>query len=146
MFCVTLDPAAPRGRELMLRLLQRAEIWMESSPPGRFEEIGLGDADVLKACPKLVIAHVSGFGRDARSERRGDHDSIAQAFGGMMAHVGFPDPQPPVRAMPSIADYMTSLCACGRRSRRWSTRAPPARGSRSTSPSMKSCTSTWAPR
>lgn len=110
MFCVTLDPAAPRGRELMLRLLQRAEVWMESSPPGRFEEIGLGDADVLKACPKLVIAHVSGFGCDAPAEGRGDHDSIAQAFGGMMAHVGFPDPQPPVRAMPSIADYMTSLC------------------------------------
>ena len=65
MFCVTLDPAAPRGRELMLRLLQRAEIWMESSAPGACEKIGLGDADVLKACPRLVIAHVSGFGRDA---------------------------------------------------------------------------------
>ena len=111
MLCVTLDPAAPRGRELMLRLLQRAEIWMESSGPGACEKIGLGDVDVLKACPRLVIARVSGFGRDAGPGRAGDHDSIAQAFGGMMAHVGFPDPQPPVRAMPSIADYMTSLCA-----------------------------------
>src|SRR5579864_2591411 len=33
MFCATLDTAAPRGRDLLIRLLRRAEIWMESSPP-----------------------------------------------------------------------------------------------------------------
>lgn len=111
MFSVTLEPSAPRGRELMIRLLQRADIWMESSAPGALEKIGLGDGDVLKTCPRLVITHVSGFGRDPGRDGISDHDSIAQAFGGMMAHVGFPDPQPPVRAMPPIADYMTSLCA-----------------------------------
>ncbi len=111
MFCVTLDPAAPRGRELMLRLLLRADLWMESSAPGACDRIGLDDAAVLKACPRLVITHVTDFGRDAGPDRAVGDDSIAQAFGGMMGHVGFPDPQPPIRAMPSIADYMTSLCA-----------------------------------
>ncbi len=112
MFCITLDPTQPRGRELLLRLLGRAEIWMESSPPGACGKIGLGDTEVLKACPHLVIAHVSGFGQTAADYLGGsDHDFIAQAFGGLTALVGFPDPQPPARGMPSTADYLTAACA-----------------------------------
>jgi len=111
VFSVTLDPAAARGRGLLLRLLRRAEIWMESSPAGYWDTIGLSDNDVLKDCPRLVIAHVSGFGRgDHHRPGASDHDLIAQAFGGLMANIGFPDPQPPGRAMPSIADYLTALC------------------------------------
>ncbi|SRR5579875_2806060 len=109
MFCVTLDPA--RGPELLMRLLERADIWMESSPPGLWDKLGLDDETVLKRNPRLVIARVSGLGRTHSDHVEGsDHDSIAQAFGGMMANVGFPDPQPPGRAMPYIADYMTALC------------------------------------
>jgi crotonobetainyl-CoA:carnitine CoA-transferase CaiB-like acyl-CoA transferase len=112
VLCATLDPARPRGRGLLMRLLGRADIWMENLPAGTWEKIGLGDAEVLKACPRIVIAHVSGFGQTGPDPRDGsDHDSIAQAFGGMMANIGFPDPQPPGRAMPSIADYLTALCA-----------------------------------
>jgi crotonobetainyl-CoA:carnitine CoA-transferase CaiB-like acyl-CoA transferase len=112
VFCVTLDLASPRGRELMLRLLARAEIWMDNTAPGTQEKVGLGDAQVLKACPHLVIAHVSGRGQtSSASPVLSEHETIAQAFGGLMANVGFPDPQPPGRAMPSIADYMTALCA-----------------------------------
>jgi crotonobetainyl-CoA:carnitine CoA-transferase CaiB-like acyl-CoA transferase len=111
VFCVTLDPAPPRGSELLMQLLERAEVWMESSPPGFWDKIGLGDNTVLAKCPRLVIAHVCGFGRTGSDHLTGsDHDSIAQAFGGMMANVGFPDPQPPGRGMPYIADYMTALC------------------------------------
>ncbi len=112
MFCVTLDPAHPRGRDLLMRLLERADIWMDSAPPGAMAQIGLDDAAVLGRCPRLVIAHVSGFGQSDADYLGGSaHDAIAQAFGGLMANVGFPDPQPPGRAMPSVADYLTALCA-----------------------------------
>jgi crotonobetainyl-CoA:carnitine CoA-transferase CaiB-like acyl-CoA transferase len=111
IFCVTLDPALARGSELLMRMLARAEIWMESSPPGFWDNLGLGDDSVLKHNPRLVIAHVSGFGRTASDHWNGsDHDWLAQAFGGMMANVGFPDPQPPGRGMPYIGDYLTALC------------------------------------
>ncbi len=112
IFCVTLDAGAARGRALLMRILQRADIWMDNSPVGTWEKIGLSDTAMLDACPRLVIAHVSGLGQTAGDGLPGsDHDSIAQAFGGMMANVGFPDPHPPGRGMPSIADYMTALCA-----------------------------------
>jgi crotonobetainyl-CoA:carnitine CoA-transferase CaiB-like acyl-CoA transferase len=112
LLCATIDPSRPRGGDLLLRLLGRADIWMEDSPPGTWDKIGMSDGEVIKACPRLVIAHVSGLGRNAPDSNDGaDHDSIAQAFGGLMANIGFPDPQPPGRAMPSIADYMTALCA-----------------------------------
>jgi crotonobetainyl-CoA:carnitine CoA-transferase CaiB-like acyl-CoA transferase len=113
MFCVTLDPAHLRGRPLLLQLLQRAEIWMDNSAPGYYEQIGLGDDAVRRACPRLVITHVSGFGRDGGPDCAGasDDDALAQAFGGMMALVGGPEPEPPVRAQPAIGDYLTALCA-----------------------------------
>ena len=113
MFCITLDPAHPRGRELLMRLMGRAEIWMESSAPGANDKIGLGDDEVLKACPRLVIAHITGFGRTAAADflGGGDHDFLVQAFGGLTGLIGFPEPQPPARAMPSTTDYLTALCA-----------------------------------
>jgi crotonobetainyl-CoA:carnitine CoA-transferase CaiB-like acyl-CoA transferase len=113
MFCVTLAPDQPRGRELLIRLLSRAEIWMEGSVPGFWEKLGLGDADVLNACPRLIITHVSalGCGSDLAPDAGNGDDLLAQAFGGLMELVGPADPEPPVQAMPYIGDYMTALCA-----------------------------------
>jgi L-carnitine CoA-transferase len=56
---------------------------------------------------------VSGFGRDGVPGRVGadDDDSIAQAFGGLSALIGFPEPQPPIQARPRLGDYMTAMCA-----------------------------------
>ena len=67
VFCVTLDFSKPRGKELFLKMLARADIWMESSKPGSYSRWGLDDDSVWKVNPKLVITHVSGFGQNWRS-------------------------------------------------------------------------------
>src|ERR1051325_9732829 len=110
-FCVTLDLACPEGRELFLRLVRVADIWMESSKPGAYTKWGLGDDAVLAENPRLVIAHVSGYGQTGHPEYlgRASYDMIGQAFGGLMYQTGFPDPDPPTRAAPWTADYITSL-------------------------------------
>ncbi len=110
-FYITLDLARPEGRELFLRLLRVSDIWMESSKPGSCARWGLDDAAVLAANPRLVIAHVSGYGQTGDPEylRRVSYDMIGQAFGGWMDQTGFPDPEPPTRAAPWTADYITAL-------------------------------------
>jgi crotonobetainyl-CoA:carnitine CoA-transferase CaiB-like acyl-CoA transferase len=113
MFCVTLDLSKPRGRELFLRLVERAEIWMESSKAGTYRKWNLDDQTVLERNPKLVITHVSGYGQSGDPDyvNRAAYDIVGQAFSGMMYQTGFPEPTPPTRAAPWTADYMTALYA-----------------------------------
>ncbi len=112
-FHTTLDLSTPEGRDLFLRLIPHADIWMESSKPGTYNRWGLDDDTVLQANPRLVIAHVSGYGQDGHPDYlgRASYDIVAQAFGGTMYLTGFPDPDPPVKASPFGADYLTaSFC------------------------------------
>lgn len=110
-FHVTLDMSYPAGRDIFLELAERAEIWMESSRPGAYSKWDLTDEVVLERNPKLVICHVSGYGQsgDPTYLGRASYDMIGQAFGGMMYQTGFSDPEPPVRAVPWTADYITAL-------------------------------------
>ena len=113
MLSVTLDLSKPRGRELFLRLVATAELWMESSRPGTYQKWGLDDAAVWAVNPRLVITHVSGYGQDGHPDyvSRPALDAISQGFGGTMYLTGFPDPMPPTRAAPWIGDYLTSYSA-----------------------------------
>ena len=108
---VTLDLSTPQGKEMFLRLIAYTDIWMESSIPGTYREWGLDDETVTKSNPRIVIAHVSGYGQDGHPDYlgRASYDFIGQAFGGLMNLTGFPEPDPPVKATPWTADYITAL-------------------------------------
>jgi crotonobetainyl-CoA:carnitine CoA-transferase CaiB-like acyl-CoA transferase len=111
VFCISLDLSKVRGREIFLKLIPRADIWMESSKPGTYSKWKLDDASVWKINPKLVITHVSGFGQtgDPDYVHRASYDVVGQAAGGTMYQTGFPDPTPPTRAAPWTGDYITAL-------------------------------------
>lgn len=110
-FYVTLDLSQPEGRDIFFRLIKACDIWMESSKPGSYAKWGLTDEAVLQANPKIVVTHVSGYGQTGHQDYlgRASYDMIGQAFGGLMYQTGFPDPEPPVRANPWTADYITAL-------------------------------------
>jgi len=111
VFCISLDLSKPQGREIFLKLIARADIWMESSRPGTYQKWDLDDASVRKTNPKLVITHVSGFGQSGDPDyvHRASYDVVGQAVGGTMNQTGFPDPIPPTRAAPWTGDYITAL-------------------------------------
>ena len=112
-FYITLDLCTPEGRDVFLRLLRTSDIWMESSRPGTLAKWGLTDDVVLEANPALVVTHVSGYGQQGHPDYlgRASYDMIGQAFGGLMHLTGFPDPEPPVRAVPYTGDYISALFA-----------------------------------
>lgn len=108
-----LDLRRAPGRQVFLDLLAASEIWIESSRPGTYDALGLSDAEVRAANPRLTIVHVSGFGQSGRPERVGapSFDLTGQAFSGFLALQGEPAPAPPTRSGTALNDTVTGLAA-----------------------------------
>ena len=61
---VTLDLAAPEGRDLFERLAATADLVIETFPPGHLDDLGLGYRALAAANPALVLTSITGFGAD----------------------------------------------------------------------------------
>jgi len=93
---VTLDWRKPRGSELLLDLVERADVLLETFAPGVLAARRLGDDAFLERNPRLVHCALTPFGRTGpRAHWRG-HDLVVVALGGNAAMTGDPD-RPPVR-------------------------------------------------
>lgn len=114
MRSLALNYVEDEGRGVFLELLKTADVLIEASAGGRFERLGLDDQTLWEVNPRLVIAHISGFGQngDPRYVPRGSYDPIAQAFSASMRMNGMPG-QPSTPAMPFPADYTAAFFAFG---------------------------------
>ena len=105
---ITLDVGTPDGREVFLRLVERADAVVENFRSGWMEAHGLG-SDVLRARnPRVVVAALSGFGATGPRAGQASYDIVAQASGGLLAMTGFAD-GPPVRGGGALADFVGGL-------------------------------------
>lgn len=99
-----------KGREIMLKLIEDADIFIESSKGGQFDRLGLSDEVLWERNPKLVICHVSGFGQTGVPEyvKRPSFDAIGQAFSGYL-HENENPYSKPYAVGQFASDYMTAL-------------------------------------
>ena len=105
---ITLDVGTPKGCELFLRLVDRADVVVDNFRAGWMASKGLG-ADVIQARnPRVVVAALSGFGATGPRAGHASYDIVAQAAGGFLAMTGFPD-GPPVRGGGALADFVGGL-------------------------------------
>ena len=82
---MALDLARPEGREVLLRLLEDADVLVENFKPGSLEKWGLGYEQLLAGrFPRLVHCRVSGFGADGPLGGFPGYDAVIQAMSGMM--------------------------------------------------------------
>lgn len=80
---MALDLTRQEGRDVLLRLLQDADILFENYKPGTMEKWGLGYGDVLKKrFPRLIHCRISGFGSDGPLGGFPGYDAIVQAMAG----------------------------------------------------------------
>lgn len=105
---VTLDLRTPRGREILLRLVEHSDAILENFRPGTLERWGLG-YDTLKAArPDIVLVRVSGYGQDGPYRDKAGFGTPAAAMGGLTYITGFPD-RPPIGVPIALADYLAGL-------------------------------------
>ncbi|MBC7799674.1 MAG: CoA transferase [Gemmatimonadaceae bacterium] len=106
---VGLDLAKQAGRDVLLRLLEGADVLIENFKPGAMEKWGLGyDAVLGKRFPRLIHCRVSGFGATGPLGGAPGYDAIVQAIVGLMSINGTAD-SGPTRIGAPIVDLGTGL-------------------------------------
>jgi crotonobetainyl-CoA:carnitine CoA-transferase CaiB-like acyl-CoA transferase len=93
---ITLDIECDEGRNLLLRLVERADFLIESHNPGYMADHNLGFDDLAKINPALVYVSITPFGQDGPKATYADSDLIVMAAGGPLILAG-DDDRPPVR-------------------------------------------------
>lgn len=111
--CITLDLRVPKGQEIFKKLILKADVMVENFRPGTLKRWNIDYAELSKINPRLILAHVSGFGQYGPYKDRAAFDRIATAFAGQDHITGFPD-KPPAHVGGAVADYLTGLfCTVG---------------------------------
>jgi len=106
-----VDLSDKAGQELLLRLIEGADVLIHNFKTGTLERWGLGYDDVLsKRFPRLIYCHITGFGEDGPLGGLPGYDSVVQAIAGCMSVNGRPD-SGPTRVGMSIVDIGTAMNA-----------------------------------
>jgi crotonobetainyl-CoA:carnitine CoA-transferase CaiB-like acyl-CoA transferase len=99
-----------RGHEVLLRLAERADVFVQSLRPGLAEERGLGPNDLRALNPRLIYCSINAFGRTGPWSKRPGYDPLMQAAGGVISVTGEPG-RPGVRVGVSLIDQGTGTWA-----------------------------------
>jgi crotonobetainyl-CoA:carnitine CoA-transferase CaiB-like acyl-CoA transferase len=107
---VTLNIKKEEGREIALRLIEKADVVLESFRPGVMEKLGLDYETVKKVKPDLVYCSITGFGSEGERSSQGSHDLNYMAASGILAQLK-DERGKPVHPSITLADYMGGLAA-----------------------------------
>lgn len=107
---VVLDLSRPLARGALTDLLRQSDILLDSLRPGTLDGWELGDEELERLNPRLIVVHVSAFGRSGPYRGRGGYDPVAQGFSGLSYVTGDAD-GPPMRAGGAIpvCDFMSGV-------------------------------------
>lgn len=105
---VTVNLKHPTGREIVLKLVARADIVVENFRPGVLEKLGLGWDELSAVNPGLVMLRLSGFGQSGPMAQQPGFGAIGESMGGLRYVTGFSD-RPPVKTGISIGDSIAAL-------------------------------------
>ncbi|HEX3921142.1 MAG TPA: CoA transferase [Streptosporangiaceae bacterium] len=107
---IAVDLSTAGGRDVLLRLVDTADILIESYRPGTLERWGLAPGTLRERNRELIIARITGYGR--RGDRLGQpaFGTLAEAMSGFASLNGAAD-GPPTLPPVALADYLTGFAA-----------------------------------
>ena len=106
---LTLDLKHPRAKEILTRLLSRADVFLQNLAPGAAERLGLAAADLMQRHPRLVVCDVSGYGDSGPYRDKKAYDLLVQSEAGLLSVTG--TPATPSKAGISVADIAAGMYA-----------------------------------
>jgi crotonobetainyl-CoA:carnitine CoA-transferase CaiB-like acyl-CoA transferase len=102
---ITLNLKTDEGREILMRLAEKADVVVENMRPGVTKRLGVDFESVKKRNPRIIYGSISGFGQYGPYTSRPSIDQIAQGMSGIMSVTGIPG-QGPVRVGVAVTDIM----------------------------------------
>ncbi|HEV7665295.1 MAG TPA: CoA transferase [Chloroflexota bacterium] len=105
---VTCNLKHPRGKELLCRLVETADVFIENFGPGVIDRLGFGYEEVRRVNPRIIYAQIKGFSEGSPYANFLAFDMIAQACGGALSTTGEPGGRP-LKPGPTIGDTGTGL-------------------------------------
>jgi crotonobetainyl-CoA:carnitine CoA-transferase CaiB-like acyl-CoA transferase len=107
---LAVDLGDARGRDIVLSLAGRADVFVQSLRPGAAERHGLGADELRARNPRLVYCSIGAFGSRGPLSGQPGYDPLLQAASGIMSVTG-EDGRPPVRVGVSLIDLGTGVWA-----------------------------------
>ena len=105
---VALNLQTPAGRDLLLRMVPKFDVFVENYGPGVIEKLDIGYDVMQERNPQIIYARLKGFGLSGPYAQYNSFDRVAQATGGTISVTGRPD-QRPFRPGPTIGDCGTGF-------------------------------------
>jgi crotonobetainyl-CoA:carnitine CoA-transferase CaiB-like acyl-CoA transferase len=105
---LSLNLKLPEAQEVLLRLIDTADVLVENMRPPVKRRLGFDYETVHDRNPRLVYGSISGFGQEGPYAQRGGVDQIAQGMGGLMSVTGLPDTEPTRVGIP-VSDLAAGL-------------------------------------
>jgi crotonobetainyl-CoA:carnitine CoA-transferase CaiB-like acyl-CoA transferase len=104
---IAIDAKKQAGLEVILRLAERMDVFLENFAPGVADRLGLGADDLCARNPRLIYCSLSGYGQDGPYRDVKAYDLMIQGEAGIITTTGYPD-KPAKVAIP-ISDLSASL-------------------------------------
>jgi crotonobetainyl-CoA:carnitine CoA-transferase CaiB-like acyl-CoA transferase len=108
---ITLNLASPKGKELFLSLVAKADVVIENFRPGTMKKQGLPYSVLSEANPGIIYCSLTGFGPEGAYANMPAFDIVIQAIAGVMSINGDPN-GPPTRCGIAVGDEGGGLFAC----------------------------------
>jgi len=106
---VALDIKADEDREILLRMLENADVFIQNLLPGALAKLGLDSASLRERFPRLVTCDITGYGEDGPMRNAKAYDLLVQCESGLASVTGTPDG--PGRVGVSVCDIATGMTA-----------------------------------
>jgi crotonobetainyl-CoA:carnitine CoA-transferase CaiB-like acyl-CoA transferase len=105
---VALDLKDPLGREALLRLVERADIFVQNYRPGVLDRLGFDYESLSRLNPRLIYCCMSAFGSVGPLKDLPGYDPLMQAYSGIM-RINGEEGRPPIRVSNSLVDQGTAM-------------------------------------
>ncbi len=100
---IAIDVTKPAGREIVLRLASRCDVFLENFRGGKAAKLGLDEPAVRASKPDIIYGSLSAYGQKGPDYLKPGYDAILQARTGIVSVTG-PNTETPIRAGVSILD------------------------------------------
>jgi CoA:oxalate CoA-transferase len=105
---MTLNLKTPRGKDILERLLEDADVLVDNFRPGVLDRLGFSYKRLRERFPRLICASLSGFGQTGPYREKAAYDLVVQGYGGIMSITGEPGGEP-TRVGISLGDLAAGL-------------------------------------